>query len=174
MSETNELKFQKLAEVELLEKAPEGSHPLVEHDGKIKRVTGGLGGAGISVFDLTPYVTAENYTLIDECILSVAPSFTEQEVEDFIKLAAAGAISVHLDVAVALGMETGQGCEINQVFSTQYLNGSAELPIRGVALYTGILDILLLRDAMDKITLVGYEEGIPRARFVFPVFLGLL
>ena len=41
-----ELKFQKLSEVELLEEAPEDAHPLVETNGTIKRVKGGLGGGG--------------------------------------------------------------------------------------------------------------------------------
>lgn len=39
-----ELKFQKLSEVELVEEASESAHPLVEEDGKIKRAKGGLGG----------------------------------------------------------------------------------------------------------------------------------
>lgn len=55
-----ELKFQKLSEVELLEEAPEDAHPLVETGGTIKRVKGGLGGGGYATLRLsTPIVEFE-------------------------------------------------------------------------------------------------------------------
>lgn len=41
-----ELKFKKLADVELVDEAPDTAHALAEVDGEIKRVAGGVGGGG--------------------------------------------------------------------------------------------------------------------------------
>lgn len=49
---SEELKFQKLSEVELVEEASKNAHVLVEDEGKIKRVSGGVG-SGAYVIDLT-------------------------------------------------------------------------------------------------------------------------
>ena len=167
---SEELKFQKLAEVELLEKAPEGSHPIVEHEGRIKRVTGGLGGGGIPVFDLTPYVTVDNVTMDAEIII-VYPTLTEQETEDLIGLAAAGAILIHLDLGKVLNMTKGQNYVVNQVFSSQYFDGGSELPMRGVCFYSGLTDIMLLADDTSLLSMVGYMGNELGAQFVFPSLL---
>lgn len=75
MSESEAYTFQKLSEVELLEKAPRDANSLVEVDGKIKRVSGGVGGGVPVVFintmssdgDAAP-LTAEEAAALDECV----------------------------------------------------------------------------------------------------------
>ena len=65
MSSGEELKFQKLSEVELLEEAPDGAHVVVEVEGQIKRVAGGLGGGLPTLKLTTPTTLAGNYALND-------------------------------------------------------------------------------------------------------------
>lgn len=62
-----ELKFKKLADVELVEEAPDTAHALAEIDGEIKRVAGGVGGgAGGYLVDATGdgALAIENNSLI--------------------------------------------------------------------------------------------------------------
>lgn len=170
---SEELKFQKLSEVEFLEEAPAGSRPLVEHEGKIKRVAGGLGGAGIPVFDLTPYIAEDgsnvNLDALNDGILIITPEFTDKEVEAIMELAASGAILFHVDSSA---MQLGFAFTINHVYSTQYIDTSeipdADFTLKGVALYNSIVDLYMLSDIPDLMSAVGYVNGEPMARFVFP------
>ena len=52
--------FKRLAEVELLDSAPEGATTFVEVNGEVKRVAGGIGGGGYTgyVWDVTDKLTA--------------------------------------------------------------------------------------------------------------------
>lgn len=60
-----ELKFKKLADVELVDEAPDTAHALAEIDGEIKRVAGGVGGgAGGYLVDATGELTNKDSTMI--------------------------------------------------------------------------------------------------------------
>lgn len=58
---SGELEFKRLADVELLEKAPEGATTFAEVNGEVKRVAGGIGGGSGYVWDLTPYLEAGTF-----------------------------------------------------------------------------------------------------------------
>lgn len=62
---SEELKFQKLAEVELVEEVSGDAHPLIEEDGKIKRAKGGLGG-GYPLIELSTVVTMEEVIALND------------------------------------------------------------------------------------------------------------
>jgi hypothetical protein len=67
-----ELKFSRLSEVEKVESVSANACALVEDEGKIKRVTGGIGG-GEFIFNVTPlFEDAEFYESSEE-----VPEFPE-------------------------------------------------------------------------------------------------
>ena len=177
-----ELKFQKLAEVELVEEAPEGAHPLIEVDGKIKRALQIKGsGSGIPVFDLTPFVTSlpnvENS--LEQGILTVEPSFTPEEASQFINwVVENGAVRITLDVKTAFEnagvpfMEDGL-YTLSQLFSVQHVdvpNFGVE-SLRGVALYSGVLDALYGMNDASLLSFIGVSDNAVEARLVFPILL---
>lgn len=179
-----ELKFQKLSDVELVEEASEAAHPLVEEDGKIKRVKGGIGG-GIPVFDLTPYIhmTEEESTVdlsqMSEGRIKIMPKFTEQEVEEFIALASAGAILIKADlknVIEAMAQQEGASTDmpytVNQVLSTQFFDSgtTGDALMRGVCMYSGLVDLYMLADS-SMLSAVGFMGDQHMAQFVFPMML---
>lgn len=171
-----ELKFQKLSEVELVEEASENAHPLIEEGGKIKRAKGGLGG-GIPMFDLTPYIAEDfsNVTMEENIpIISIAPVFTEQEVEDFINLArSAGAICLQVDLSNYLGMSSASMI-LNQIYSVQYANiTEGDVRLNGVMLFTSIVE-MILGNLQDITSMVGLIEGVPQVRICFPLGMGLV
>lgn len=167
-----ELKFQKLSEVELVEEASESAHPLVEEDGKIKRAKGGLGGS-IPTFDLTPYLAEDgssvNLEAVNEGLVIITPEFTDEEVEAIIKLAASGMILFHVDLSA---IQSGSAFIINHVYSTQYLdtgeNPDNDFTLKGVTLYNSLVDLFMLGESQNLMSAVGYINGEPMAQFVFP------
>lgn len=90
---SEELKFQKLAEVELVEEVSGDAHPLIEEDGKIKRAKGGLGG-GYPLIELSTVVTMEEAIALND-------SDTE-------RLNSALAIDSPLTLAIPLKMDSTQ------------------------------------------------------------------
>lgn len=184
-----ELKFQKLSEVELVEEASESAHPLVEEDGKIKRVKGGLGGAGIPTFDLTPYIADDasnvNTEMMSSGALIINPIFDDATAEEFFKLASAGAMCVHIDGSKVLTILSGGSVSddvvytVNGLYSTQFFDGTfsegGEL-FRGCLLYGGLIDILLMpgEGGMQFMTFVGYIGDDLTAQFVIPLAIMML
>lgn len=179
---SEELKFQKLGEVDLLEEVPEGSHPLVEYNGNIVRVAKTLGGS-LPVFDLTPFINASesgsviNTGMLEQGYLIITPSFSEQTVQDFMKLSSAGAILVHADLgdqlSTLLGVQITDGSyTIDQVFSTQCFDSGTALgsSMYGVCLYSGVTDLLAM-NSLDIVSAVGVTNGVSQAVFVFPFLL---
>lgn len=177
-----ELKFQKLAEVELVEEAPEGAHPLIEVDGKIKRTLQIKGsGSGIPVFDLTPFVIAlpNVEDSLKQGILAVVPRFTPEEASQFINwVTENGAVRITLDLKTACEnagvpfMEDGL-YTLSQLFSVQYVDFpySAGTFLRGVSLYSGVFDALYGQSDPSLVSFIGVQGNEVIARLVFPVLL---
>lgn len=185
-----ELKFQKLSEVELVEEASESAHPLVEEDGKIKRAKGGLGGS-IPTFDLTPYIADDasnvNTEMLSNGVLVINPSFDDATAEEFFKLASAGAMCVHIDGSKILTLLSGGSIPddavytVNGVYSTQFFDvgtlpeGTSDEPFRGCLLYGGLVDMLMLGEGgMQFMTFVAYEGDDLIAQFAIPFAIMML
>lgn len=182
---SEELKFQKLSEVELVEKASANARHLVEEDGKIKRVKGGLGGAGIPTFDLTPYIADDasnvNTEMMSSGVLIINPIFDDATAEEFFKLASAGAMCVHVDGSKIFTLLSGGNIPddavytVSGVYSTQFFDagtlpeGTSGESFRGCLLYGGLVDMLMLSEGgMQFMTFVAYEGDDLMAQFAIP------
>lgn len=130
MSSGEELKFQKLSEVELLEKAPGTAHALAEVDGRIKRVAGGVGGGGgnIYVWDVTEYIDPENLTTE----LTIPMTVEEAEVLVAAFKAAQG-VQLKYTVSLEGGLLELSNSSLNSVY-TMYLQDETQ-EILGCILY---------------------------------------
>lgn len=184
---SEEMKFQKLSEVELVEEASENAHPLIEEDGQIKRAKGGLSGAGIPVFDLTPYIMRQPDCLNTEAassgLLMAYPTLTEEEVNAFLDFVSKspGVLVLHLDATFMAVGDTDSNASyiINQLVSTQVFDSGeadAEDSMRGVMMHGGIADIFVSGSAGGSglLSLVGFVEGEAAAQFVLPLGLVLM
>ena len=107
-----ELKFQKLGAVELLEEAPEGAHALVESDGSVFRVKGGIGGgAGVYIVDVTDvlatyFLGTDDTISYDEDTHMLSWSMPAAEAyAHFDKIRAAGMVSVLADLTAFMAAE---------------------------------------------------------------------
>lgn len=97
--------FKKLAEVELLEEAPEGATAFAEVNGEVKRVSGGIGGGGGSgyVWDISDRVLAitsgdSSVGTVNFETRLVTLYLTEEEASNIIKESLnAGGITAYID-----------------------------------------------------------------------------
>lgn len=186
-----ELKFQKLSEVELVEEVSESAHPLVEEDGKIKRVKGGLGGAGIPTFDLTPYIADDasnvNTEMMSSGVLIINPIFDDATAEEFFKLASAGAMCIHIDGLKIFTLLSGGNIPddavytVNGVYSTQFFDtgtppeGTSGEHLRGCLLYGGLVDMLMMGEGGTQLmTFVAYKGDDLIAQFAIPLAIMML
>lgn len=185
---SEEMKFQKLSEVELVEEASENAHPLIEEDGQIKRAKGGLSGAGIPVFDLTPYIMRQPDCLNTEAassgLLMAYPTLTEEEVNAFLDFVSKspGVLVLHLDATFMAVGDTDSNASyiINQLVSIQLFDSGladdAEDSMRGVMMQCGLADVFLSGSTGSSglLSLVGFMQGEAAAQFVLPFGLAIL
>lgn len=181
---SEELKFKKLSEVELVEEASEDAHILIEENGQIKRAVGKVGDSGSSIptFDLTPFVTLtyDHVEMIAEGILFVNPEFTTDEALQFVECAIAnGVVRIQLDIAAALknseiSVFDGSSFGVSQLFSVQHFSSPEYdgLPMQGVVLYTGLAELMYSMNNPEMLSLVALADGAVIAGFCFPIFLG--
>ena len=105
--------FKRLAEVELLDSAPEGATAFAEVNGEVKRVAGGIGGGSTGyVWDVTDKFIAavegsEEVSMVDGYMVW---ELTEEEAKNIIQGAmTAGGLSIRINLSSAFGSEGATG-----------------------------------------------------------------